>query len=414
MRKQKGITLIALIISIIVLLILAVVTIGTVKDSGIIDHAENAKDSYTIAQEKEQIGLAVSEYQLEKTISGTNPIFKDIIITALHGQVDSVEGDNEGPLTVTFKSGNIYTVQQNGDISEYVPSEDEDDIEVWVKNEDGTYTKGDTTVEIGVTTYTTSEVLEKLGITPSADKYTGDWVVIGVEADKLKLMSAENVGSDIVLGYNDPGAIAAKKAQNEDAPTDAEKLERAVWSYNNVDKTLKDAVKTSTGIESAVSVTLEDLEKLLDIKDSDKSKKSYYGDKFRFFYNPEDETDNNVYCEFKSEGESWPDSMQATSSTGYTTFRSNDRILTRGGEPIEEIENYYTYKISTDQMTKYPFLLAGSQYWLNSRMTGCSGYGVSYRIVLTNGKKIINQLLFYSYGGDLGDTSAGVRAVVNV
>ena len=46
MRGQKGITLVALIITIIVLLILAVVAIAAVTDSGVIQHAGNAVNTY--------------------------------------------------------------------------------------------------------------------------------------------------------------------------------------------------------------------------------------------------------------------------------------------------------------------------------------------------------------------------------
>ena len=45
-KTQKGITKIALIITILVLLILAVVAIGTVQNTGIITHAQNAKSQY--------------------------------------------------------------------------------------------------------------------------------------------------------------------------------------------------------------------------------------------------------------------------------------------------------------------------------------------------------------------------------
>ena len=77
-KQEKGITLMALIITIIVLLILAVVTIGAVQDSKIIEHAQNAGDSYAIGQEKEQIGLALSEWQLENALPGNNSIFSPI------------------------------------------------------------------------------------------------------------------------------------------------------------------------------------------------------------------------------------------------------------------------------------------------------------------------------------------------
>ena len=51
---EKGITLIALIITIVVLLILAVVTISAVQDGGIIQHAKNATNEYEIGKEKEK------------------------------------------------------------------------------------------------------------------------------------------------------------------------------------------------------------------------------------------------------------------------------------------------------------------------------------------------------------------------
>ena len=57
LKEQKGITLIALIITIIVLLILAVVAISAVKDDGIINYAQNAKQQYGEAQVNESTTL---------------------------------------------------------------------------------------------------------------------------------------------------------------------------------------------------------------------------------------------------------------------------------------------------------------------------------------------------------------------
>lgn len=50
MKAEKGITLVALVITIIVLLILAVVSISLVMTSGIDKHAQNAADLYNEAQ----------------------------------------------------------------------------------------------------------------------------------------------------------------------------------------------------------------------------------------------------------------------------------------------------------------------------------------------------------------------------
>ena len=52
-KHSRGITLIALIITIVVLLILAVVSIGTVKNSRIISHSQNASTKWEKAQENE-------------------------------------------------------------------------------------------------------------------------------------------------------------------------------------------------------------------------------------------------------------------------------------------------------------------------------------------------------------------------
>ena len=59
-RRQKGITLIALVVTITVLIILATVSINTVLgDNGIIGRAQKAKDSYQNSQKSEDEQMAV-------------------------------------------------------------------------------------------------------------------------------------------------------------------------------------------------------------------------------------------------------------------------------------------------------------------------------------------------------------------
>ena len=60
-NTNKGITLIALIITIIVLLILAGVALASLfGDNGILNNAESAKNKTNLANSKEQVGLAVT------------------------------------------------------------------------------------------------------------------------------------------------------------------------------------------------------------------------------------------------------------------------------------------------------------------------------------------------------------------
>ena len=71
-KKEKGITLVALIITIVVLLILAVVAIGAVQDSNIIGHAQNAADSYELGKGKEEGDIKDAEDLLNKYANGGN------------------------------------------------------------------------------------------------------------------------------------------------------------------------------------------------------------------------------------------------------------------------------------------------------------------------------------------------------
>ena len=64
-RKNQGITLIALVITVIVLLILAGVTITTLTgDNGILIRTQEAKNKTEEAEDIEKIRLAISEAQI--------------------------------------------------------------------------------------------------------------------------------------------------------------------------------------------------------------------------------------------------------------------------------------------------------------------------------------------------------------
>lgn len=66
MKKQEGITLIALVITIIVLLILAGVSIAMISGSdGILTKASNAGSDTKVAEAKEAVGLIVSDKMAE-------------------------------------------------------------------------------------------------------------------------------------------------------------------------------------------------------------------------------------------------------------------------------------------------------------------------------------------------------------
>ena len=74
LKTQKGITLVALIITIVVLLILAAVAIGTVKNSDIIGYANQAKTLFEEKQKEEEEKIKEFEEQLKgETVSFYGP-----------------------------------------------------------------------------------------------------------------------------------------------------------------------------------------------------------------------------------------------------------------------------------------------------------------------------------------------------
>ena len=114
-KFEKGITLIALIITIIVLLILAAVTIGTMKESGIIGYAQDARSEYTIAQEKERIALAYSEYQIKKAFDTNIEEFEIVGEDVISEPVGSYGWK------VKYKNtGNVYGINTKGEYDEAV------------------------------------------------------------------------------------------------------------------------------------------------------------------------------------------------------------------------------------------------------------------------------------------------------
>ena len=122
LKEKKGITLIALVITIIVLLILAGVSIAMLTgDNGILTQASEAKDENIKGQEKEQIRLAMQSKKMEKIADNVE---RTVTAEELQNQLIAdggknvtVEAGENGNLVVKYAdSKNQYTVNQNGEI----------------------------------------------------------------------------------------------------------------------------------------------------------------------------------------------------------------------------------------------------------------------------------------------------------
>ena len=163
-KEMKGITLIALVITIIVLLILAGVAISTLTgESGILTQTQKAKEETEIASELEQVELAVTQAM----IAGNGTVtYEGLYHAFLSNFGYEIE---EGDLPYTFESDNKkYVIFANGSV---VQLEKGTDNAQTIKASD--YGK-----------YVNYELLEE-----STSTYSGKWQILFTDTENLYLIS---------------------------------------------------------------------------------------------------------------------------------------------------------------------------------------------------------------------------------
>ena len=215
MKNNKGITLVALTITIIVLLILAGVTIRTITEDGLVAKVQDVTKDHKIAQEKEEIMLLQNEWVMTKSITPElEQTFKGFMESKLlvSGKATSVEGLEDGPLTITMKSGNQYEVEKNTE-PEYIDPEGSvvalEQLERYVYGADGEGRSIDDIIEVSETgiifkqdpTDSTSIIHEKVKFVYIDEAtytiyiiYEGDAYAFGVNTE-----SGETIKGSLVL-----------------------------------------------------------------------------------------------------------------------------------------------------------------------------------------------------------------------
>ena len=245
-RQEKGITLIALIITIVVLLILAVVTIGAIKNDGIITYADNSATKYKDAQTKEEGILGYYEEYLGGTV-GT--------------------WTQEGATLTKTNADGTKTQIKIGDYVEYFQ---------------GSYTHTpDVTKGIGLWPIGGDD---STGYTLDAEEVTTEedlsWRVLGVnEKGQLELISANTTSQYLTLA-NEAGYLNAVTKDGKMGTLDA-------FCNDLYGKgTNKEGKKVA---ERARSLTVDDINKLTNY---DPTTNSDYGRKVIFKYPTQEEMDS--------------------------------------------------------------------------------------------------------------------------
>ncbi len=195
--REKGITLIALIVTIIVLIILAGISITTLTgEDGLINQATNNSEE---AQKESIIGLIEAELLKEKTKTGNTPSIDDLkTIIQNGGYNDGTLGENsfvtkEGGYTINYNEidgwkNNLSSMVQPGDYIAYTPDTVDNENMNNLLNELNTYSGS---------TENNSDILKQESL---------NWRVLDVKGEQVRLISEGPTTSTIKFygakGYN--------------------------------------------------------------------------------------------------------------------------------------------------------------------------------------------------------------------
>ena len=117
MKNTKGITLVALVITIVILLILAGISISALTNQGLFGKAKEAESKSKMADARELIVLTLNEWHMDNVSNGTTIDFF-LNQKVIDNEIDSFEsGDDEGTYNI-YKNGYVLTVDSKGNIVE--------------------------------------------------------------------------------------------------------------------------------------------------------------------------------------------------------------------------------------------------------------------------------------------------------
>ena len=369
LKKQNGITLVALVITIIVLLILAMVSIRIVMDGGLITKASKSTDTHTVAAEKEAITTGYAAYQIDsiKTEKTESPTL------LIKGATATPKGEG---WNVTFtKTNNEYQLSKNGEV--LLAKQNGIDV-IWTDNGDDTFTKGDVTVKVGDivnydegTGYSTTVTASKSGYTDD-QRYTTEnlgWRVLGINSKGEIELISDNPTSGLTL-HGETGYLNAEEV------------------LNNMCNELYGKGKHATG---ARSLNIEDINKLANY---DPTTYSLYGEIWTYRF----PTSGN-YMQYRRTTKNgilrtdWKD----TTDSSYQTFRplGEKEIISednRNDTGRSFVDTFYGYNIADkvkqttgDGKKMSDIILNGTgninvEQWLASQCICCDSRAVRFFI----------------------------------
>ena len=271
--NNKGITLIALVITIIVLLILAGVSIAMLTgENGILTQAQRAKEQTSVAEEKELIALAYNAAVTKK--QSTDVEAKDLNDEF---EASDVNAEASGNIIVYFKDTQRYYTVENGVVEGPTTEKPETALTLVAMFENGeTCDKKDGTC----TDETHLHIGDYVNYNPgTSGSYTSTGANTGMEQNgsgfpdeiKNQVFNVDNSTTWRVLGVEGEGnnkhilLVSGSPIKKETTSNDPYYYLYSAWGYKNAETELNNICAIygkGKGAESARSLTAEDINKI--------------------------------------------------------------------------------------------------------------------------------------------------------
>lgn len=433
-RKEKGITLIALVITIIVLLILAAVAIATLTgENGILTQANKAKTETTIGEEQEQIKLGYSDYQISKQTGGQEEFkVEGATVTGTDGawkikfNKTGNEYDFDGITSSTVTTG---PWKQEGDT--ITNPETKQTIKV------GDYVNYDPTLGASASDLTYSSPSSMTGADSNQDfnattyKNAGyGWRVLGVKNGKIRLISEEFVGAGT---YSDSNRTYYNLVGQKGYINGIDELKKisAIFGHGK-------------GAESATSITVDDINAITGYNPTT----AKYGEgNFWEYGNKVTYTrgEGTALSSSGTNGETWsgtqdtfnyydkgnktfvPLTSGTTDITSTYYYYNPTTVNSNGSEPTQGVDENGVYNdiyqmlfgkwTVTENNGSYSrnFTGTGTQpnYWLASDCADAGDSNADWGLRIVGSGGVSGNGLYYSDGSE-GNYSNGVRPAVSL
>ncbi len=377
-NQEKGITLIALVITIIVLLILAGVTIATLTgENGILTKATDAKEQTEIGDEQEKVKLsAVGALAKDNggEITRTNLNKELTSYIGSEGTDYTLSESETAPFVVTYSdSGRSYVIDENGNVSEYVDISKYVGVGDYVNYNPTISDKNGTQVEASKLTYTSptgTGAEHGNGYTSTEEgggqKFTATastkWRVLDIGTGTVTLISENPITTDADGNFTMYGAIGylyAEQELNEICKIygygyGADTSQVTKYSYGGpLDGDLTGEITDS----GARSITIEDINKQAGITEADYTTlDSNYGSRT----NPI----KDVY---------------------YPIITTPNGKSSSEGVKNLEYTYYYYYSNTKIENTDVQNMLFNGNYWLASRCIASTSLNSSFNVRFMSG-----------------------------